>query len=150
MKYDPLQVQHEELKRNNTNQDAHIKQFQDDIKQMTMKKGISDLSMLVGVRNKTSLIKDELVTTNSRINALSADAEARKQDFLALYNKERATEERIANISYSMNRTLNQISFIQNQTLRVIQDEMHHLQDLHLQTSDRLNREIHSMSGRGS
>ncbi|VDI45166.1 Hypothetical predicted protein [Mytilus galloprovincialis] len=71
------------------------KELEHDIESLKNLKAINNLHALFDVRNQTRHIENELQKTNSKLDATVSDAEARKQDFLALYQKADLTEQQL-------------------------------------------------------
>lgn len=71
------------------------KELKYEIESLKSLKAINNLHALFDVRNQTRHIENELQKTNSKLYATVSDAEARKQDFLALYQKADLTEQHL-------------------------------------------------------
>ena len=66
-------------------------------------------------RNETSHLTKALEITNNKVNAITNDANARKQDFIALFQKVQSTEQRLENSTKSLETSQN-ITFLKLQT----------------------------------
>jgi hypothetical protein len=66
-------------------------------------------------RNETSHLAKALQITNNKVNAIANDANARKQDFIALFQKVQSTEQRLENSTRSLEASQN-IPFVKLQT----------------------------------
>ncbi|VDH99549.1 Hypothetical predicted protein [Mytilus galloprovincialis] len=99
------------------------KELEHDIESLKSLKAINNLNALFDVRNQTQHIENELQKTNSKLDATVSDVEARKQDFLALYQKadltEQHLEERWAKLSKRviLSARLKPGSYLQNQRI---------------------------------
>ena len=60
-------------------------------------------------RNETSQLAKALQITNNKVNAITNDANARKQDFIALFQKVQSTEQRMENSIRSLEASQNMI-----------------------------------------
>ncbi|CAG2221986.1 unnamed protein product [Mytilus edulis] len=88
--------QHLELKnlrRSHGALDNKVHYFETEIKSLKQLKSVSDLQAVFKISNETEHLEHELQNTNSQIVALQSCDNARKQDFLALYNKTMVTEQ---------------------------------------------------------
>ena len=66
-------------------------------------------------RNETSHLAKALQITNNKVNAITNDANARKQDFIALFQKVQSTEQRLENSTRSLEASQN-MTFLKLQT----------------------------------
>ena len=66
-------------------------------------------------RNETSHLAKALQITNNKVNAIINDANARKQDFIALFQKVQSTEQRLENSTKSLGASQN-MTFLKLQT----------------------------------
>lgn len=71
------------------------KELEYDVESLKSLKTFNNLHALFDVRNYSQHIENELQKTNSKLDATVNDAEARKQDFLALYQKADLTEQHL-------------------------------------------------------
>jgi UDP-N-acetylenolpyruvoylglucosamine reductase len=71
--------------------------------------------MLFKLRNETNHLSKALQITNNKVNAITNDANARKQDFIALFQKVQSTEQRLENSTKSLEASQNMI-FLKLQT----------------------------------
>ncbi|CAC5386296.1 unnamed protein product [Mytilus coruscus] len=74
------------------NEVAHLQQLQ----------SVSDLQTVFDLKNLTSRLAQEIQATNSRQQAITSEANARKQDFLALYQRIQVSEKDLENLSVDM------------------------------------------------
>jgi hypothetical protein len=58
-------------------------------------------------RNETNNLSKALQITNNKVNAITNDANARKQDFIALFQKVQSTEQRLENSTKSLETSQN-------------------------------------------
>ena len=61
----------------------------------------------INPRNETSRLEKALQITNNKLNAVTNDANARKQDFIALLQKVQSTEQRLENSTKSLEASQN-------------------------------------------
>jgi transcription initiation factor IIF auxiliary subunit len=66
-------------------------------------------------RNETSHLSKALQITNNKLNAITNDANARKQDFIALFQMVQSTEQRLENSTKSLEASQN-MTFLKLQT----------------------------------
>lgn len=71
------------------------KELEYDIESLKSLKTFNNLHALFDVKNQTRHIENELQKTNSKLEITVSDVEARKQDFLALYQKADLTEQHL-------------------------------------------------------
>ena len=67
------------------------------------------------IRNQTNHLEKALQITNNKVSALTNDANARKQDFIALLQRIQSTEQRLENSTRSLEASQN-ITFLKLQT----------------------------------
>jgi hypothetical protein len=63
--------------------------------------------LYLNFRNETSQLEKALQITNNKLNAVTNDANARKQDFIALFQKVQSTEQRLENSTKSLETSQN-------------------------------------------
>ena len=69
----------------------------------------------INFRNETSHLAKALQITNNKVNAIINDANARKQDFIELFQKVQSTEQRLENSTKSLETSQN-MTFLKLQT----------------------------------
>ncbi|VDI12528.1 Hypothetical predicted protein [Mytilus galloprovincialis] len=125
-KYNLLEYKFNALARNHSNLENYTKVLEKGVASLQQLKGVTDLQTLLNVRNETNILREELKMTNNSLNYVRNEAEARKQDFVALLNKADSIEHKLELSIRALNNSMNHISetlhYKQNQTaLEVIQ-----------------------------
>lgn len=161
MKVDSLDRKHSHLE-NYTNV---LKQELTSLQQL---KGITHLQTVLNVRNETTILRKELKITNNSLNSLRNDAEARKQDFVALLNKADSTEQKLEfsimafddKLEYQENQTklvmklmqdeMQKFGTYQNQTFKHIEENLTAVEGIQNVSVGKLELEIHNMSNRAA
>ncbi|CAG2234055.1 unnamed protein product [Mytilus edulis] len=70
-------------------------------KMLTQLQTISDLKSVYNLWNQTKHLEEELLKTNYKLESIVNDADARKQDFLALFSRLKSTDKKLDNVSES-------------------------------------------------
>ncbi|VDI58908.1 Hypothetical predicted protein [Mytilus galloprovincialis] len=82
-----------DLRQSNGALDNKMHYFDTEIQSLKQLKSVANLQAVFRISNQTDHLEHELQNTNSQIVALQSSDNARKQDFLALYNKTMVTEQ---------------------------------------------------------
>ncbi|XP_071139135.1 uncharacterized protein [Mytilus edulis] len=83
------------LRTDHTNLENYTKMLEREVTSLRHLKGVTDLQTVLDVRNETNILRKELKITNDSLNSVRNEAEARKQDFVALLNKAESTEHKL-------------------------------------------------------
>ena len=113
-KYDSLHSKFEQLQLNHTSLEKFAFQLQQKLAALESLKGVANLGMIIDARNETNRLELELQMTNNQLSSVENDVNARKQDFIALFNKANSTEHELEHVKLSIN---NIMAKYQNQTL---------------------------------
>ena len=113
-KYDSLHSKFEQLQLNHTSLEKFAFQLQQKLAALESLKGVANLGMIIDARNETNRLELELQMTNNKLSSVENDVNARKQDFIALFNKADSTEHELEHAKLSIN---NIMAKYQNQTL---------------------------------
>jgi hypothetical protein len=89
--------------------------LKDNVKQSEQNFTMNNTKCCLNFRNETSHVSKALQITNNKLNAVTNDAIARKQDFIALFQKVQSTEQRVENSTRSLEASQN-ITFLKLQT----------------------------------
>ncbi|CAC5362901.1 unnamed protein product [Mytilus coruscus] len=118
------------LRTDHSNLENYTKILEQEMASLRLLKGITDLQIVLNVRNETKLLRKELKITNNSLNSVRNDAEARKKDFVALLNKAESTEHKLEfsvkaldNSINNVNQTLHSYVYQQNQMQNEIQNQ---------------------------
>ncbi|VDI01448.1 Hypothetical predicted protein [Mytilus galloprovincialis] len=137
-RYNLLEYKFNSLSRNHSNLENYTKALEQEVTSLQQLKGVTDLQTVLSVRNETNILRKELKITNSSLNSVKNEAEARKQDFVALLNKADSIEHKLV---FSVETLDNK----QNQTkleMKLMQDEMQRLGTFQNQTLIRLQENL--------
>ncbi|VDI58910.1 Hypothetical predicted protein [Mytilus galloprovincialis] len=88
-----LEVQYHQIKQNYATFENKTHYFDTEIQSLNQFKSVADLQAVFRISNQTDHLEHELQNTNSQIVVLQSSDNARKQDFLALYNKTMVLEQ---------------------------------------------------------
>jgi hypothetical protein len=72
---------------NHTSLEKNFFQLQQKLASLERLKGVANLGMIIDARNETNRLELELQMTNNKLSVVENDVSARKQDFIALFNK---------------------------------------------------------------
>ena len=75
----------------------HSTVLKDNVIQLEQNFTMENTKCYLNFRNETSHLAKALQITNNKVNAITNDANARKQDFIALFQKVKSTEQRLEN-----------------------------------------------------
>ncbi|VDI21818.1 Hypothetical predicted protein [Mytilus galloprovincialis] len=102
--HDALKIKYENFQKelNRTNNRSIM--LENEMSLLRQLKSVSDLKVIFDLQNKTKHLEQEIQATNSRQQAINSEASARKQDFLALYQKVQISETEIQsnNLSFGI------------------------------------------------
>lgn len=102
--HDALKIKYENFQKelNGTNNRSIM--LENEMSLLRQLKSVSDLKVIFDLQNKTKHLEQEIQATNSRQQAINSEASARKQDFLALYQKVQISETEIQsnNLSFGI------------------------------------------------
>lgn len=94
-KYYSLQLKFYELGNNFTALQNNADQIENELSSVKSLQSVADLKTILNIRNDTKHMEDLLQQTTSKLDVLTTDANARKQDFVALLMKADTTEHRL-------------------------------------------------------
>jgi hypothetical protein len=89
--------------------------LKDNAKQLERNFTTGHTKCYLNFRNETNHLSKALQITNNKVNAITNDANARKQDFIALFQKVQSTEQRLENSTKSLEASQN-MTFLKLQT----------------------------------
>ncbi|VDI12527.1 Hypothetical predicted protein [Mytilus galloprovincialis] len=138
-KYNKLDTDHNLLKLNfdkldlkHSNLENYTKALEHEVASLQQLKGVTELQTILSVRNATKILREELKITYNSLNSVRNEAEARKQDFIALLYKANAIEQKLEfyfkaldNNIYNVSET---IQYKQNQTELEVKQIQHEIQ----------------------
>ncbi|XP_063410657.1 CAP-Gly domain-containing linker protein 1-like [Mytilus trossulus] len=101
-----LKVQYNQIKQNYASFENKTHYFDTEIQSLKQLKSVTDLQAVFRISNQTDHLEHELQNTNSQIVVLQSSDNARKQDFLALYNKTMVVEQSMNN-QFQSSETIN-------------------------------------------
>ncbi|CAG2221987.1 unnamed protein product [Mytilus edulis] len=101
-----LEVQYSQIKQNYATFENKTHYFNTEIQSLKQLKSVADLQAVFRISNQTDHLEHELQNTNSQIVVLQSSDNARKQDFLALYNKTMVVEQSM-NSQFLSSETIN-------------------------------------------
>lgn len=167
LKFDKLDIKHSNL-------ENYTKVLEQEVASIQQLKGISDLQTVLNVRNETKILQKELKITNNSLNSVRNEAEARKQDFVALLHKADSIEHKlefsvkaldnyINNVSETLHYKQNQTEFAVKQmqyevktyrfnqsfTFKHFEENLTSVEKIQNLSVEKLDLEIHNMSNRG-
>lgn len=99
LKYMKLSEQNRFLNKTNSQLENKIMALEQNIESLNHLDSVSDLQTLMALLNKTDQLETENRLFNHRLNSLSSDATARKQDFIALYQNVQGLDQQIRTIN---------------------------------------------------
>jgi len=91
-KYDSLHAKFEQLQLNHTSLEKFAFQLQQKLASLESLKGGANLEMIIDTRYQTNRLELELQMTNKKLSSVENDVNARKQDFIAFFNKADSTD----------------------------------------------------------
>ncbi|XP_063442683.1 uncharacterized protein LOC134722980 [Mytilus trossulus] len=148
-KYNLVNAELNELKINNsrTNQFASLlKQELSNVKQL---KNVANLQTVVNLTDDSKRLEHELQITNNKMSAIANDVSARKQDFIALFNKAELTERSLDVALKTIENNFSSLTqHTDNSLNKSIETQLQMLQSMQTVSTGKLEKEIHSMSDR--
>ena len=93
------------------------KVLKDNVIQLERNFTMENTKLYLNLHNETSHLAKAIQITNNKVNAITNDAKARKQDFIALFQKVQSTEQRLKNSTKSLEAS-------QNMTFLKLQNEI--------------------------
>ncbi|CAC5362902.1 unnamed protein product [Mytilus coruscus] len=167
-RYKLLEYEFNALARDHSNLENYTKVLEQEVASLQQLKGVTDLQTVLNVRNETKILREELKITNNSLNSLRNDAEARKQDFVALLNKADSTENKLGfsvktlndKLKNQQNQTklemklmqdkIQKLGTYQNQTFKHIHENLTAVEGVQKLSVGKLDLQIHSMSNRAA
>ncbi|CAG2195231.1 unnamed protein product [Mytilus edulis] len=101
-----LKLELNDLQKSHSALNNKVHYFDTEIQSLKQLKSVSDLHAVLRISNQTYHLEQELKNTQSQIVVLQSSDNARKQDFLALYNKTILTEQSM-NSQFQSSETIN-------------------------------------------
>jgi hypothetical protein len=114
--YDALLLEHSNLKREVNVVTQRNNQLQIEVDSLKQLKTIVSLQSLANVNNFTVHLEKEIQSTNSIVNKVLSDGNARKQDFIALMNVTNVLKTRLSDTQLSVDKKFKDIEIKQNLT----------------------------------
>ena len=111
--YDALLLEHSNLKREVNVVTQRNNQLQIEVDILKQLKTIVSLQSLANVNNFTVHLEKEIQSTNSIVNKVLCDGNARKQDFMALMNVTNALKTRLSDTQLSVDKKFKDIEIKQ-------------------------------------
>ena len=145
-KYDSLHSKFEKLQLNHTSLENNAFQLQQKLASLESLKGDANLEMIIDARNETNRLELELKMTNNKLDVIENDVNARKQDFIALFNKTDSTEHELEHAKLLITNTM---AKFQNQTLLQMDNISSSLEHKFISIDAKLTEELRKMSNRG-
>ena len=115
--YDTLLLEHNNLKREVNVVTQRNNQLQIEVDSLKQLKTIVHLQSLANVNNFTVHLEKEIQSTDSIVNKVLSDGNARKQDFIALMNVTNVLKTRLSDTQLSLDKKLKDIEIKQNATV---------------------------------
>ncbi|CAC5366331.1 unnamed protein product [Mytilus coruscus] len=88
------------------------------------KNSVSDLQTVFDFKNLTSHLAQEIQATNSRQQAITSEANARKQDFLALFQRIQISEKDLKNLSVETNNKINETDLLTRLRMQLLESNV--------------------------
>ena len=145
-KYDSLHSKFEKLQLNHTSLEKNVFQLQQKLASLERLKGVANLGMIIDARNETNRLELELQMTNNKLSVVENDVSARKQDFIALFNKADSTEYELEQAKLLITNTM---AKFQNQTLLQMDNISSSLEHKFISIDAKLTEVLRKMSNRG-
>jgi hypothetical protein len=114
--YDALLLEHSNLKREVNVVTQRNNQLQIEVDSLKQLQTIVPLQSLANVNNFTLHLEKEIQSTNSIVNKVLSDENARKQDFIALINVTNVLKTRLSDTQLSMHTKFKHIEIKENLT----------------------------------
>lgn len=95
--HDALKVKFNQLQLNHSSLQKSSNQLEKEFTLLKQLPIVGELQFIVEVHNETKHLADELTLTKSKLGAVTNDVNARKQDFIALFQKADQTENNLLN-----------------------------------------------------
>ena len=114
--YDALRLEHSNLKREVNVVTQRNNQLQVEVDSLKQLKTIFPLQTLANMNNFTVHLEKEIQSTNSIVNKVLSDGNARKQDFVALMNVTNVLKTRLFHTQLSLDQKFKDIEMKQNLT----------------------------------
>ena len=114
--YDALLLEHSNLKREVNAVTQRNNQLQIEVDGLKQLKTIVPLQSLANVNNFTVHLEKEIQNTNSMVNKVLSDGNARKQDFIALMNVTNVLKTRFSETQLTLDQKFKDIEIKQNLT----------------------------------
>ncbi|XP_071171990.1 heavy metal-binding protein HIP-like [Mytilus edulis] len=81
-----------ELELNNTHMNSYARILEQELISVKQLKSVANLETVLNISSETKHLKNELQLTNNQLQSIANDVNARKQDFIALFNKADMTD----------------------------------------------------------
>jgi hypothetical protein len=144
-KYGLLHSKFEQLQLNHTSLEKFAFQLQQKLAALESLKGVANLGMIIDARNETNRLELELQMTNNKLSVVENDVSARKQDFIALFNKADSTEHELEQAKLLITNTM---AKFQNQTLLQMDNISSSLEHKFISIDAKLTEVLRKMSNR--
>lgn len=144
-KYNLLQNAFNELKVNYSILERFYHRMENKLTTIESMHGVSYLKSIDKLRNETNELQQDIQATNYKLSSVVNDVNARKQDFLALYNKADKTEKEMTNVSASFQHQFGLLTANYNATITQLEssvqtqiDTLQHTQNVEAQQVQQL------------
>ncbi|XP_071171944.1 myosin-J heavy chain-like [Mytilus edulis] len=150
--YNLVKAELNELKFNVTRTNQYASLLEQELSNVKQLKSVANLQTVVNLTDDAKRLEHELQITNNKMSSIANDVSARKQDFIALYNKAEFTEHSLdlalktieTNFSSQTQYTDDSL----NKSISYIEKQLQMLKSMQTVSTGKLEKEIHSMSDR--
>ncbi|VDI55949.1 Hypothetical predicted protein [Mytilus galloprovincialis] len=141
-----------ELKLNNSRTNQYARLLEQELSNVKQLKNVANLQTVLNLTDDVKRLEHGQHITNNKISSIDNDVSARKQDFVALFNKAELTERNLdltlkiieTNFSSLTQHTDNSL----NKSFSYFETRFQMLTDMQNVSTGKLKKEIHSMSDR--
>lgn len=135
---DAIELQNSQLQHENVQLRNDTKQLENDMSNLKKLQRVVDLQTMANLQNRTNHLEQEIQGTNSRQTLVISEANARKQDFIALFQK-------LQTMEYDVGKTLETLNNKTNET----ENCMHSLESNFQSTNANVQKKLDAISNRG-
>ncbi|VDH89442.1 Hypothetical predicted protein [Mytilus galloprovincialis] len=136
---DAIKLQNNQLVLENKQIRNDSKRLEIEVSNLNKLQSVSDMRVISNLQNQTNNLEQEIQETNSRQSVISSEANARKQDFIALFqklqmteselhsnvdrlgNKASETDKNVNNTAASLTRRIQNIETLTNNTIKKLE-----------------------------
>lgn len=152
--FDLVKAELKELKLNNSRTNQYASLLEQKLSNVKQLKSVANLQTILNLTGDVTRWEHELQITNNRMNSIANDVSARKQDFIALFNKAELTDRNLdlalKTIETNFSSLIQHTNHSLNTSISYYETQLQVLKKMQNDSAVKLEKEIHLMSNRGN